>query len=421
MVKAGDGAVPAMPVIVLERLTRTLHGAAGERVELPLLSLRLLETLAAERPAFVGADVLLRRVWPDTHIGADALKQRVRLLRLSLTAAGYDPQWLDSVRGEGYALRATLRDAGADLPLEVDARRPPTKHPLRVTAPGWIALGLAACAVALLIVSALRSARPVVADASIGPSPVRIGIAAPAGSVVGSELLDALAGTAHLLMVPVSPRGGLPSTALDCETASPIHLCLRVTPVVGDTARVSLSLLQLSSGAVLLRADAPTRRESEEIASFALQLAQYASPGVLRWLGGRTGDGDHAFTQFREGARLLGSCDVPARDDVIAGLRVAAERSPNFLPGRAMLVFHEIGAAVTRMDSVSVERALRDAESVVTLSADLALAHLAIARGAAMLGRDSLAWSATARALRLQPVLATIVNRSSPHDTCRSA
>lgn len=118
--------------------------------------------------------------------------------RLSLTAAGYDLQWLDSVRGEGYALRATLRDAGARLPLDVDARRAPTKHPLRVPAPSWIALGPVACAVALLVASALRGLRPVAAVAPIGPSPVRIGIAAPAGSVsLERALRDAESVVAH--------------------------------------------------------------------------------------------------------------------------------------------------------------------------------------------------------------------------------
>lgn len=157
---------------------------------------------------------------------------------------------------------------------------------------------------------------------------------------------------------------------------------------------------------------------SSGVAPFVLQLAQLASPGVLRWIGGRTGAGDHAFTQYREGARLLASCDPAAREDVISGLRTAAERSPNFLPGRALLALHEMGAAVSRVDSARVERVMLEAGSLIDTSPDLALAHLAVGRGARMLGRDSLAWTAEARAVRLQPVLAMLMGERATAPSC---
>ena len=398
----GDSTAQALPPIVLDRLTRTIVGPQGQQEELPLLSLRLLEVLAVSSPAFVGTKELLQRVWPDTHIGADALKQRVRLLRLSLTSAGYDAGLLDSARGEGYALRASLRDLprrGAERSVRQQVRR-------------WVAVGVGACSLLLLLLFfALRAGRSGAAESPIGPSPVRVGIVAAPGSLVGKWLVDALAGQAHLLMVPVAAASA-GSAVSGCGASDRIHLCLRVTPIVGDTSRLTLTLSQHTTGAILLRAEARPAHGPEDVSSFVLQLAQFASPGVLRWIGGSTGAGDHAFTQFREGARLLGSCDVTARDDVIAGLRAAADRSPNFLPGRAMLAFHEMEAAASRADTARVARVLREAESLVATSADLALAHLAIARGAAMFGSDSIARSAAARANRLQPVLAGFTNET---------
>ena len=394
-----------MGEIVLDRLARTLVGPAGQRVELPLLSLRLLEALAALSPAFVGTDLLLQRVWPDTHIGADSLKQRVRLLRLSLTAAGYDARLLDSVRGEGYALRAVLRDA---LPDEVraEAAAGPLAAPI-VTATHsserrWAVIGVGIGAVVLMMFYAFRPDRSDAAVTPIGPSPVRVGLVAPSGNAVGAILVDALSGNAHLLVVPTAnAAGGTPG----CATSAPIHLCLLVTPVTGDPTRQTLTLSQRSSGAILLRADSRIGDRALDVAPFVLRLVQFATPGVLRWIGGPTGAGDHAFTQYREGVRLLGGCDAAARRDVIAGLKRAAERSPNFLPGRAMLALHEVNAAVAEGDSVHAATVMREAESLIVAAPDLALAHLAVARGASMLGNDSLARSAVARAIRLQPVL----------------
>ena len=77
-----------------------------------------------------------------------------------------------------------------------------------------------------------------------------------------------------------------------------------------------------------------------------------------------------------------------------------------------MLALHEMEAAASRADTTRVARVLREAESLVAISADLALAHLAIARGAAMFGSDSIERSATARATRLQPVLAGFTDES---------
>jgi DNA-binding winged helix-turn-helix (wHTH) protein len=404
-----------MPLIVLERLTRTLIGPVGERVELPLLSLRLLDALAAVSPSFVGPDTLLQQVWPGTHIGADALKQRVRLLRRSLASAGYDPGLLDSVRGEGYALLATLGEPAVAQP---DSRR--TEPSKGRSVRRWMAAGPFSGAVALIVISLLLF-RPIshrATAAPMGPSPVRVGVAVPTGSRIGDWLVSALAGHAHLLLVPITSetRG---AEAPDCGTADQIHLCLRAMPSSEDSARMTLILSQSTTGAILARGEAGLADGPPAITPFVLQVAQFASPGVLRWIGGSTGAGDHAFTQFREGARLLGTCDVAAREDVIDGLRQATERSPNFHPGRAMLVVHEMESAVMRADTARARRVRRDAEMLVAISGDLALAHLAIARGAALEGHDSLARSAAARATRLQPVLGQLAR--SAERQCRQA
>ena len=62
-----------------------------------------------------------------------------------------------------------------------------------------------------------------------------------------------------------------------CEATDRIHLCLRVTPIVGDTSRLTLTLSQHTTGAILLRAEARPAHGPEDVSSFVLQLAQFAS------------------------------------------------------------------------------------------------------------------------------------------------
>ncbi len=394
-----------LPAIVLDRLTRTLIGPSGARAELPVLTLRLLDALAESSPAFVNAETLQQRVWPDTHITADALKQRVRLLRRSLAAAGYDVRLLDSARGEGYALRARIRESAAAIAEAAGLVPVATPTPKRMRRRWLVAGGLAAVLVVIGFGEYRRRGDPPV----IGPSPVRIGLPAPSGDPLTAWLTDALAGTAHVLLVS-GPTGSSGARTDICGDATRLHLCVRTAPVPGRPGVQSLTLVQLVTGGILLRAEVDTHDGADGILPFALQLSQFTSPGVLRWLGGRTGAGDRTFTQYREGVRLLGACDHAALDDVMHGLREAAVRSPNFLPGRALLALHEVDAAAGRGDTAAIARAMHDAESVVAEEPNLALGHLAIARGAAVRGDDPLARSASARAIRLQPVLGRIID-----------
>ena len=124
---ASPDAASALPTVTVDRVTRRLIGPGGRVVELPPLSIRLLEVLHASAPAFVASDQLEAAVWPDTHLSPDTLKQRVRLVRRALEEAGYDPAVLDSARGHGYALRATIvgPTSAPEPPWTVSAPVPP--------------------------------------------------------------------------------------------------------------------------------------------------------------------------------------------------------------------------------------------------------------------------------------------------------
>src|SRR5690606_2311362 len=112
---------------------------------------------------------------------------------------------------------------------------------------------------------------------------------------------------------------------------------------------------------------------------------------VLRWIGGRTGAGDQTFTWYREGVRHLQTCDRSLRADIIAGLRAAAERSPQFTAGRALLALHETVAAIDERDPGMVRHVLTNLTGLTSPPHDLALAHLAMAEGAHVLGDETLA------------------------------
>jgi len=80
----------SVSAIVLQRQQRLLIGPTGTSVVIPWLTAQLLSALSEQSPQFVEAKRLQALVWPDTHISADALKQRVRLARQALREAGYD-------------------------------------------------------------------------------------------------------------------------------------------------------------------------------------------------------------------------------------------------------------------------------------------------------------------------------------------
>lgn len=81
------------------RLTR-------DSVELPLkgLTFDLMVLLAQRAPAIVLHDDILNALWPDTLVGEETLKQRVRLLRRALDDDPREPRYIKTIRGRGYQL-----------------------------------------------------------------------------------------------------------------------------------------------------------------------------------------------------------------------------------------------------------------------------------------------------------------------------
>jgi DNA-binding winged helix-turn-helix (wHTH) protein len=419
VMNVGDPVAPALPPIVLDRLNRVLLGPDGARVELPYLSLRLLEALAAVSPAFVRSDELLERVWPDTHISADVLKQRVRLLRVALAGAGYDARLLDSVRGEGYALRARLVDADAAI-----ADGPaPSGTPVTVAPPAPAAGGashraawrrflpaslvlLALVAATMLWVRGGADARGRgAALATLGPSPVRLGIVAPVGSSAAARLLDLLGNTPNLLLVPLSLTGS-PAGTDACPTTALLHLCLSVLPTAGGN---TIAVTQRRTGALVLR---ETVDASSSIELAALRVAQLAAPGALRWLGGSP-RGDVVFDQYRGAMRALEQCDSVVRSESLTGLRRIALQSPDFLPARALLAALAVEAAGATNDGAQVARMTAEAAAILSRTPDFPLAYLAIARGAALRGDTAAGRVAMSRAVRLLPVLTHFYDESA--------
>jgi DNA-binding winged helix-turn-helix (wHTH) protein/Flp pilus assembly protein TadD len=76
----------------------------GEVLTLPKLSYDLLVALAQASPALLSQQELMLQIWPDRVIGDETLKQRVKLLRRSLSDNASDPQYIEAVRGRGYRL-----------------------------------------------------------------------------------------------------------------------------------------------------------------------------------------------------------------------------------------------------------------------------------------------------------------------------
>lgn len=77
----------------------------GEAViSLPKLSYDLLHALATASPTLLRQSQLMAMVWPDRVIGDETLKQRVKLLRKSLSDNASKPTYIEAVRGRGYRL-----------------------------------------------------------------------------------------------------------------------------------------------------------------------------------------------------------------------------------------------------------------------------------------------------------------------------
>ena len=105
---AGDTPSTGAPIVEVADLTvdlaaETVH-RAGEPLELPHLSFRLLAALIRHAPNRVDKDTLIDDVWQGGVVSDETLAQRVRLLRQALGEDSRSPRYIAAVRGRGYRL-----------------------------------------------------------------------------------------------------------------------------------------------------------------------------------------------------------------------------------------------------------------------------------------------------------------------------
>ncbi|SFC43066.1 winged helix-turn-helix domain-containing protein [Pseudoalteromonas denitrificans] len=74
------------------------------KIALPKLSYDLLVALVESSPALLSQQELMEIVWPDRVIGDETLKQRIKLLRKSLSDNASAPKYIEAIRGRGYRL-----------------------------------------------------------------------------------------------------------------------------------------------------------------------------------------------------------------------------------------------------------------------------------------------------------------------------
>lgn len=87
---------------------------AGKSVELQPLSYRLLEALAETPEQVYSVSDLIDKVWRNTQVSSETLKQRIFVLRKALNEAGIDGLSIQAVRGEGYRLFITPCDTAKE-------------------------------------------------------------------------------------------------------------------------------------------------------------------------------------------------------------------------------------------------------------------------------------------------------------------
>jgi DNA-binding winged helix-turn-helix (wHTH) protein len=371
-------------IIRIDDSGRCLIATDGQSVALPALSYRLLQALAAANGRYITPAELLDTVWPHPHYSVDTVKQRVRLLRRALGDAGYPAEWLDSVRGEGYALLAELKEAdGGEVGTAV-RRKPSWRR-------RYLAAGLVVIVAAVLALAGREQHAPLPERPS--PLPVRVAILASPSSTGAEQLVTELARLPHVLMIPVD-------TVEACVDPQRVHLCLR-TSTAPDM--VSWDLIQAESGAILLQTSDDALRDAQRRQQFLVQASLLASPGVMRWLGGRTGAGDPHFSYYREALRQITRCGSQA-DGILPPLQASGDSAPNFAHAQAAQLWLEAG--VDRSVPATV-KGIEKTSRLLTQSPDLALAHLALALRYLDAKQPVAAETHLAAGIRLLPSLST--------------
>jgi TolB-like protein/DNA-binding winged helix-turn-helix (wHTH) protein len=87
---------------------------AGQRIQLPDLSFRLLAALVRRAPAAVEKDDLIREVWGSVVVSDETLAQRVSLLRKALGEDTREGSMIAVVRSRGYRLNGTVEIASRE-------------------------------------------------------------------------------------------------------------------------------------------------------------------------------------------------------------------------------------------------------------------------------------------------------------------
>lgn len=125
-----------MAVYKFERYALDLRAGSlrrdGVRIPVQDLPLRLLAILAEHAGEVVGRDELQRRLWPDKSFAdfEDGLNTAMRKLRQALEDDPRQPKWIETVRGYGYRLLATV---------EVESNGATNGHAAAESAPSLLA------------------------------------------------------------------------------------------------------------------------------------------------------------------------------------------------------------------------------------------------------------------------------------------
>lgn len=124
-----------------------------QKVNLNPLSFKLLALLAQAQQQTVPIETIMQEVWRNGSVTPDTLKQRVFLLRKSLTDAGMTGLAVQSVRGEGYRLIVEPSDIlSSQVSSESDAI---TTKPKSISQPSKSAIKAIALIIGIITVSAL--------------------------------------------------------------------------------------------------------------------------------------------------------------------------------------------------------------------------------------------------------------------------
>lgn len=122
LVKIGEGVSADRPIALLDLeidWSRSLVTRAGQPIELPPLSLSLLKALCASDGETLSAYELEQALWPNQVVGADVLKQRVRLLRKALGKTPDGRDYIQTDRTKGYRLVEPLTKLTPKSPRQV--------------------------------------------------------------------------------------------------------------------------------------------------------------------------------------------------------------------------------------------------------------------------------------------------------------